>query len=288
MSDDSNDPVHYFGREVRRERLAAPMSLAELGRIVGYSATQVSRVERGLRAPSEKFALGCDRAFRKRDGWYHAFYLESRQWSATPPWLRNWVEDHERRAVSLRIWQPSSFSGLVQTEAFAVALLRTFHGATDEEIEQRLSARMSRSVILTRDKPPSPVVWILLDEAALRRRTGNPLVMANQLDHLVVLASLPNVTIQVVPDVGHPGLTGGFVIAEKTKGAAAYIETALGGQVFEDAKAVRTLSVRFDALRTEAMRGTESLHLIEEAAREWRRKATGASPVAQARTAESA
>src|ERR1700749_417915 len=71
VSDDTNDPVHYFGREVRRERMAAPMSLAELGGIVGYSASQVSRVERGLRAPSEKFALGCDKAFRHRDGWDH-------------------------------------------------------------------------------------------------------------------------------------------------------------------------------------------------------------------------
>ena len=147
---------------------------------------------------------------------------------------------------------------------------------------------MSRKVILSRDKPKPPMVWILLDEAALRRRTGSPLVMAEQLDHLLMLASLPNVTLQVMPDVGHPGTTGGFVIAEKTKGAAAYIETALGGQVFEDAKAVRTLSVRFDALRTEALRGSESLCLIEEVAREWRQKAAGARPATQAQTAASA
>ena len=112
--------------------------------------------------------------------------------------------------------------------------------------------------------------------------------MAEQLDHLLAVVGLPNVTIQLVPSIAHAALTGGFAIAEGATRSAAYIETALGGQVFEDAKAVRTLSVRFDALRTEAMRGTESLHLIEEAAREWRRKATGASPVAQAQTAESA
>jgi hypothetical protein len=100
---------------------------------------------------------------------------------------------------------------------------------------------------------------------------------------------LPNVTIQVVRNVGHEGLTGGFAIAEKPRGAgAAYIETALGGQVFEDAKAVRSLSVRFDALRTEALRGTETLRRIEELASEWRRQATGASPATQERTAASA
>jgi hypothetical protein len=289
MKDEANDPAFYFGGEVRRERLAVRMSLATLGQIVGYHASQVSRVERGERTASEKFAQGCDKAFPGRGGWFHRFYLESRQWSATPPWLRNWVEEHERRAVSLRIWQPSSFSGLLQTEAFALALLRTFHGATNEQVQQRLSARMSRKVILTRDKPPPPMVWFLVDEAALRRQTGSALIMADQLDHLLTLATLPNVTIQVVRNVGHEGLTGGFAIAEKPRGAgAAYIETALGGQVFEDAKAVRSLSVRFDALRTEALRGTETLRRIEELANEWRRQATGASPATQARTAASA
>jgi transcriptional regulator with XRE-family HTH domain len=288
MTNDASDPARYFGREVRRARLAAKMSLADLGRIVGYHASQVSRVERGERTPSEKFAQGCDKAFRDRDGWFYGFYKESQRWSATPPWLRNWVEEHEQCAVRLRIWQPSSLSGLLQTEAFALALLRTFFGATGEQIEQRLSARLSRKVIFTRDKPAPPSAWFLVDEAALRRRTGSALVMAEQLEYLLTLAELPNVAIQVVPNVGHPGLTGGFAIAEKARGSAAYIETALGGQVFEDAQAVRTLSTRFDALRTEALRGSESLHLIKEAAREWRRRATGESPATQAQTEASA
>jgi transcriptional regulator with XRE-family HTH domain len=288
MTSDASNPARYFGLEVRRERLAARMSLADLARIVGYHPSQVSRVERGQRTPSEKFARGCDRAFTDRRGWFYGFYKESQRWSATPPWLRNWVEEHEQCAVRLRIWQPSSPSGLLQTEAFALALLRTFFGATIEEIEQRLSARMSRKMILTRDKPAPPSVWFLIDEAALYRQTGSALVMAEQLEYLLSLAELPNVTIQLVRNVGHPGLTGGFAIAEKAKGSAVYIETALGGQVFDDAQAVRTLSTRFDALRTEALRGSESLHTIKEAAIKWRRQATGESPVTQAQTEASA
>jgi hypothetical protein len=72
------------------------------------------------------------------------------------------------------------------------------------------------------------------------------------------------------------------------KGPAVYIETALTGQVFEDARVVLELSARFEALRTEALRGTESLRLIEEVATEWRQQATGALPATQARTAASA
>ena len=288
MTAEPSDPARYFGREVRRARLATRMSLADLGRVIGYDASQVSRVERGTRAVTEKFAEGCDRAFPERGGWFLGFYRESRRWSATSPMFRNWVEEHEQRAVSLRIWQPSSLSGLLQTEGFAVALLRTFPGATSEQIDARLAARIARQEVLTREAPAPPMMWFLVDEAALRRRVGSVLSMADQLDRLLTLAELPNVTIQVVPNVEHSGLTGGFAIAEKLKGSAAYIETALGGQVFEDDLSMRTLSIRFDALRTEAMRGTESLRLIEELASEWRRQATGASPATQARTAASA
>lgn len=287
MSDDMSNPALHFGRELQRARLAAGMTLTQVGRIVGYHKSQVSRVERGLRAPTEKFAQMCDKAFPGRGGWFHRFYLDSRQWSAMPPWFRPWIE-HERRAVNLRIWQPSSLSGLLQTEPYALAQLKTSLGATAEQVAERLSARLARQAILTRETAAPPMVLFLLDEAALRRRTGSALIMADQLDRLLTVAALPNVTVQVVPNVMHAETTGGFALAEAPKGPAAYIETALTGQVFEDIKVVLELSARFDALRTEALRGTESLCRIEELAREWRQQATGASPATQARTAASA
>ena len=209
MNADASNPALHFGREVQRARIAAGMTLAEMGRVVGYHKSQVSRVERGVRAPTKKFAQMCDLAFPQRGGWFLRFYEDSRQWSAMPPWFRNWIE-HEQRAVNLRIWQPSSLSGLVQTEAYALAQLRTFPGATAEQVAERLSARMARQAILTRETPAAPMVWFLIDEAALRRRTGSPPIMAGQLDRLLTLAELPNVTIQVVPNVAHAELTGGF------------------------------------------------------------------------------
>jgi hypothetical protein len=258
-----------------------------MGRVVGYHKSQVSRVERGVRAPTAKFAQMCDLAFPQRAGWFLRFYKDSRQWSSMPPWFRNWIE-HEQRAVNLRIWQPSSLSGLVQTESYALAQLRTFPGATAEQVRERLSARMGRQAILTREMPVAPMVWFLIDEAALRRRTGSPVIMADQLERLLDLAELPNVTIQVVPDVAHAECTGGFALAEAANGSAAYIETALTGQVFEDPAVILELSGRFDALRTEALRGTESLCLIEEGAREWRQQATGVLPATRVRTVASA
>ena len=151
---------------------------------------------------------------------------------------------------------------------------------TDDEVGARLAARLERQVILARDDPPT--AWFLVDEAALCRRIGPPDVMAAQLARLVAIARLPTVTIQVVPSTAHAGLLGGFALTER----AAYVETAVAGQVFEDPEIIAGLLTRFDTLRSEAFRGSESLTLIERMCEEW--KATGIRAVTQATTAGSA
>jgi transcriptional regulator with XRE-family HTH domain len=279
MSEGTSNPVRYFGKHVRRARLTAGWTLAEFGQRIGYDPGQISRIENGKRPPTELFAQMCDRAFPDRDGWFSEFYAESRTWIATPPWFRGWVE-HEQRAATLRLWQPYVLSGLLQTEDYARVILTVEPGVTAEEVDARLAARLARQATLTRDDPPR--AWFLLDEAALRRCIGTPAVVAAQLAHLAGMARLPNVTIQVVPSIAHAGLLGGFALTER----AAYVETAVAGQVFEDPVIIADLLTRFDTLRNEAFRGSESLTLIERMCEEW--KATGARAATQAPTAGNA
>jgi transcriptional regulator with XRE-family HTH domain len=279
MSEGTSNPVRYFGQQVRRARRAAGWTLREFGQRIGYDPGQISRIENGRRPPTELFARMCDQAFPDRDGWFGEFYAESRTWIATPPWFRSWVQ-HEQKAPALRIWQPSILSGLLQTEDYARAILAVYPGVTDEQISERLTARLARQAILTRDDPPA--AWFLVDEAALRRYIKSADVMAAQLAHLAGLARLPNVTIQVLPDIAHAGVLGGFAVAER----AAYIETAVAGQVFEDADIITSLITQFDTLRNEALRRSESLALIERMCEQW--KATGARVATQAPMVESA
>jgi transcriptional regulator with XRE-family HTH domain len=279
MIEGSSDPARYFGRQVRKARLAARWTLAELGQRVGYDPGQISRIENGRRPPSGLFAQMCDRAFPDLNGWFSEFFAESRTWIATPPWFRSWV-DTEQHAPALRVWQPSVLSGLLQTEHYARAILATDPGVTDDQVAARLAARLSRQSILTRDDPPA--VWFLVDESALRRCIGSTQTMAAQLAHLTGVARLPSVTIQVVPNIAHAGLLGGFAV---TSGAA-YVETAVAGQVFEDPETIADLLTRFDTLRNEAFRGSESLAFMERMCAEW--KATGARAATPAPTAGSA
>jgi transcriptional regulator with XRE-family HTH domain len=279
MSTGSSNPVRYFGQQVRRARRAAGWTLAEFGQRIGYDPGQISRIENGKRPPTELFAHMCDRAFPARDRWFSEFYAESRTWIATPPWFRSWIE-HEESAATLRIWQMSVLSGLLQTAAYARAILAVEPGVTDDDVSARLTARLARQAILTRHDPPA--TWFLVDEAALRRCVGSAEVMVAQLAHLSGVARLPNLTIQVVPNIAHAGLLSGFAVAEH----AAYVETAVAGQVFEDAEIIAGLLTRFDTLRNEAFRGSESLTLIERMCEEW--KATGAKAVTPAPTAANA
>jgi transcriptional regulator with XRE-family HTH domain len=276
LADETSNPARYFGRQVRRARVAAGWTLAEFGQRIGYDAGQISRIENGKRPPTKLFAEMCDQAFPERDGWFGDFYEESRTWIATPPWFRSWVE-HEQKAATLRIWQLGVLSGLLQTDDYARAILSVNPGVTEDQVNARLAARLARQEILTRDDPPS--MWFLVDEAALRRCVGSPQVMAAQLAHLSGMARLPNVTIQLVPNIAHPGLLGGFAVTE----GAAYVETAVAGQVFEDAETAAGLLIRFDTLRNEAFRRSESLSLIERMCDEW--QAAGARAATQAITA---
>jgi transcriptional regulator with XRE-family HTH domain len=279
MSEGTSNPIRYFGQQVRRARRAAGWTLTEFGQRIGYDPGQISRIENGRRPPTELFAQMCDRAFPDRDGWFSEFYAESRTWIATPPWFRSWVE-HEQHTATLRIWQLGVLSGLLQTEDYARAILTVEPGVTEDEVSARLTARLARQAVLTRDDPPT--AWFLVDEAALRRCVGSPATMAAQLAHLAGLACLPNVTIQAVPSIAHAGLLGGFALTER----AAYVETAAAGQVFEDPDIIARLLTRFDTLRNEAFRRSESLTLIERMCEEW--KAAGAQAATQAPTAGNA
>jgi hypothetical protein len=120
-------------------------------------------------------------------------------------------------------------------------------------------------------------VRIVTDELALYRRVGSAEIMTGQLTHVMEVASLPHVAMQVLPATAHPATASGFIVAD----GAAYVEHVLGGGVYTDDLSVSTLAILFDALRTECYGATESLAIIGKARKLW----IGANPHIQARKA---
>lgn len=150
-----------------------------------------------------------------------------------------------------------------------------FQGAasrySDEEIGRRVTVRLQRQEILTRDGPPK--VWFVLDEATVRRHVGGPDTLKDQLDRIVEVASLPHVDVQVMPfAVGaHPGTPGSFIVlrfAEPTDPPVVYIETMAGDLYPEEQDEVGGAILDFDRLRAMALSPDDSIALIRKAARE--------------------
>jgi transcriptional regulator with XRE-family HTH domain len=267
--DASLSPLAFFGSEVRRARTAAGLSLADLGRLVPCDKSTVSRVESGLLVPDEAFARACDEAFPAAGGWFTRFYQARAKWdTAIPPAFRSFVVD-EARATALYTFEHSLLPGLLSTEDYSRAVLSRHLGVSAELVEARVEARMARQAILDREDPP--LLWVVIDDAALSRCVGSPEITREALIHLVEMARRPNVTVQVIADAGaHVGLQGAFTVAEVMGAACSVnVDDITEGRVCDDAATVNVVSVRFRWLQAEALSPAASLALIEQRAELW-------------------
>ncbi len=253
----------HFGRQVRRDRLAHGWSIAELARRAKLDAAHLSRVENGRRPPTARIAAALDGVFTEHRGWYLTWLEETRTAPEIPVTFRSW-SDYEDRTAALRVWTPGIVDGLVQAQAYAAALIATSPGVTDDAAAARLTARIERQHrVLGRDKPPS--VTLLVDEAALYRQVGTAEVMAAQLCRLREVAALPAVLMQVMPEVAHASVASGYLIADD----AVWCENVITGGTYTDPETVTATARRFDTLRAECYRASESLALIERLESQW-------------------
>jgi hypothetical protein len=246
---------------MRTERLARGWSLREFAAHSGVNVGQASQVENGKRPPTRKLAARCDTVFPGRRGWFTNFYEESRTWM--PPGFRDWTEV-ESTATWLRAWSPGTIHGLLQTQDYARTFLETVPGVAAPQVAARLKARMERQQrILYRDAPPA--VWFVVDELSLYRCARSPQVMAGQMGRLSEVASLPHVTLQVLPAVEHPAGASELIVTD----GAAYVEHLAGGLVFTDSHTVSVLDRLFDSLRGECYKVSESARRIRRLGETW-------------------
>ncbi|MDX6347582.1 MAG: hypothetical protein QOF84_2372 [Streptomyces sp.] len=142
-----------------------------------------------------------------KPGWWQRFH------DILPDWFSVHVS-LEGAASLIRSYEPHFIPGLLQTEDYARAILRTgsLGQIRPDEIERHVALRMERQTLLTR--PDAPRLWVVLDETVLRRPVGTPAVMRAQADRLLQAATMPNVTVQIAEFASghHPGTYGPFVL----------------------------------------------------------------------------
>ncbi|MFD1543882.1 helix-turn-helix domain-containing protein [Nonomuraea guangzhouensis] len=260
-----------FGKELARVRKEANMTQIRLGKHLGCSSSLIAHLEKGDRTPKLDLAAGCDEIFGTGDRFKR---LCRNITSPTgPDWYIRWTEEIEPYARVLRSWDPLQIPGILQTEAYARAVFRGGLFTSEQDIQDKVDARMRRRGILLRDK--SPTLLVLLDEWVLRRPIDGAKVMEEQLDYLLTAGELPNVTIQIVPydTTCTTGLMSAFMIAELSDAPTTVsVDSAAKAEVSADHKLVSLIWDIYDKLRTEALRPGPSLQMIKEARNQWKQQ----------------
>ncbi|MEV1328826.1 helix-turn-helix transcriptional regulator [Micromonospora costi] len=267
MGDGPPSTLEFLGGELRRARRDRGLSQEELAQLVNYSSSLIGMVEIGHRTPSQDFVTRVDAALQS--GGFFERLLTLVRADAAPPWLREWISV-EAEATLIRWFEPSLIPGLLQTEAYARAVLTGGGMLREAEVEQRVTSRLARQAVLTRENPPEVV--FVVDETVLRRRIGEPAVMAEQFAHLLRITELPHVDLLVVPaDAGmHAGLAGSFILARTPDGGeVAHLDTPLRAHLSDRSDDVDSLQRRWESLRGEALPRRASRELIAEAAESW-------------------
>ncbi|MFD9422371.1 MULTISPECIES: helix-turn-helix transcriptional regulator [unclassified Streptomyces] len=270
-----------LGQELRRLRELKGMTAEEVAERLLVSQSKISRLENGRRSISQRDVRDLCGVYEVEDhrivdslmqmakdsrqqGWWHAF-------GDIPYSVYIGLETD---AESLRVYEPQVIPGLLQTRAYAEALI---NGALPEtppaDIEKRVNVRARRQDRV--NAPEQPLrLWAVIDESALMRAVGGKQVMREQLEHLIEQSQLPHVTVQVLPfDMGaHPGINGQYAILEFPDAAdssVVYIEGVTSDLYLEKANDVQRYSVMYEHLRAQSLNVEQTRQFISEIAKRY-------------------
>jgi len=181
----------------------------------------------------------------------------------------------EQGASKIFTYDAMAVMGVLQCRSYAEALLYGHNpGLSHRQVTTKLDLRMRRRLALDRVDPQLELIAVI-DESVLHRAIGGPAVLAEQLDHLVLAAGQPNVSIRVLPySVGvHPALHGPFHLLdfpiERDPGVV-YLEDRIGGRYRDDTPDIDEYRSVAERLSELALSEKRSLTLIKKVRRELR------------------
>jgi transcriptional regulator with XRE-family HTH domain len=255
--------VATVGRQIKAWREAAGLRAGEFGAAMGYGEDLVYKVEGGRRIPRPEFLDKADEVCGA--GGKLAAMKQDVAEVRYPKKIRS-LAKMEAKAVELEAYHNHNINGLLQTEEHMRALFASWLPAyTVDELERVVAARMARHSIFGRASLPA--LSFVQEEVTLRRPVGGRTVWRRQLEHLLELGQLRNVSIQVLPTLceEHPG-TGGLIEVLKFPDGTAVgrSEGAFSGRPVSDPKQIRILEMRYGMIRAQALTPRESLAFIEK------------------------
>ncbi|WP_405662840.1 helix-turn-helix domain-containing protein [Streptomyces sp. NBC_00079] len=196
-----------LGRRLQERRQGAGVSLEDAARALRVTSLTIRRLEKAEVALKplyveklletygadqqeiEEFVALAERA--NEPGWWHMYR------DVLPSWFSGYVS-LESGATTLRTYEPHYVTGLLQTHAYARAVLRGgLPNGSEEDLERRVDLRLRRQGLL--DRSDAPTLWVVMEEAVLHRVVSSPEVMREQIDRLLEVSELEHVSVDVVP-----------------------------------------------------------------------------------------
>ncbi len=271
-----------LGAQLRRLREAADVTPDQAGYEIRASRSKISRMEHGRVGFKDRDVIDLLTLYGITDEQMRARMLASARHANAPGWwskyddlLPDWFEQYlglEGAASVIRTFELQFVHGLFQIEAYARAVTLLGHKtAPADEIDRRVSLRLKRQDIFASPEPPQ--AWSVMDEAVLRRSVGGRAVMGAQLERLAEVASLPQVTIQVVPfgGGGHAAAGGSFTIlrfAEPELPDVVYIEQLTSALYLDGREDVDHYREVMNELSTQALTPDRTARFLAEITRE--------------------
>ena len=210
------------GSQLRRLRTQRGLTREQAGDAIRASEWKIHRLENGQVGFKERDLIDLLELYGVTDPVEVAGLITLAREANQPGWWQHYGDilaawfrayvDLESAASLIRAYEGQLVPGLLQTEDYVRSVIRGALEDTPEEIERRVALRMARQKLL--ERPDAPRLWVVVDEAALRRPVGGAKVMRAQIERLIQASQMPNVTLQVIrTSVGaHPGMVGAFSI----------------------------------------------------------------------------
>ncbi len=226
MPDSSDGPTVLrilLGSQLRRLREARGVTAKQAASQIRASESKISRIELGRNAIREIDVLdlltlyGVEPAEREqllqlaeqsnRPGWWHRYN------DILPDWFQAYV-GMEEAARSIRVYEAQFVPGLLQTEDYATAVI----SLGDFPIEQAERLVVMRKERQRRFREGKLKLWVILDEAVLRRPIAGREIQAGQLRYLRDSCAAPGFTLQILPyGAGGHAVPTGFSILRFTE-----------------------------------------------------------------------
>ncbi|RBM04559.1 helix-turn-helix transcriptional regulator [Streptomyces sp. PT12] len=267
-----------LGGELRQLRTAAGLTVQEAADALECGHPKISQIETGRRGIRQIDLTLLLNLYGVEDDQYRVNLKRLAKeihkvdwWSNAGPLFHDSLKDYltlESDSQLVRSYENQVLPGLLQTEAYMRQVIAAVKG---DRIDSLVDARMKRKELLTRHS--EFLLRAIIDVPALHRIPGTQEQVAEQLEHLLTAADLPNVNVQVLPldaslpiDQWPPFTV--FSLRGEPPADVVWLEHITGGTLLEQRQDVPHYTKAWDELTAAALSPAASKRYLRDLIKE--------------------